>query len=323
MIVAQNGSGDFKTIQAAVDSIPKDNTTPVTIYVKAGTYKEKLHIETPFITLKGESAATTKITYDDYAEKHMPDGSEYGTFRSYSVFIGTHDITLEDLTLENSSGFGYEVGQALAVYADGDRICFKNCRLLGHQDTLFTGPLPPAPMKPGSFVGPRENAERINGRQYYENCYIEGEVDFIFGSATAFFYNCEIFSINKDEEVNGYLTAPSTPEGQDYGYVFENCQITSNCLPHTVYLGRPWRNFAKSVFINCHMGAHIKPEGWHNWNKTDADKQSFFAEYGSTGEGSSPDKRADFSHQLAALEAAKYSREAVLNGSDHWSPWLI
>lgn len=322
MIVAQDGSGDFKTIQSAINSIPKTNTAPITIFIKAGTYKEKLHLEVPFITLKGESAATTKITYNDYADKYLPDGSQYGTFRSYTAFFGAHDTTVEDLSIENSSGFGSEVGQALAVYADADRIFFKNCRLLGHQDTLFTGPLPPAPMKPGSFVGPRENAERINGRQYYENCYIEGEVDFIFGSATAFFYNCEIFSLNRNDEINGYITAPSTAEGQAYGYVFEKCHLTSDCEPHTVFLGRPWRNFAKSAFISCRIDAHIKSEGWHNWNKQDAETQSFFAEYGNTGEGADLSNRAAFSHSLNSEEAANYTRQAVLSGEDHWTPWL-
>ena len=321
MIVAQDGSGDFKTIQEAIDSIPKENLLPITIEIKAGVYKEKLHIEVPFLTLKGESAETTKITYDDYAKKYLPDGSQYGTFRSYTVFIGAHDTTLENLTFENSSGFGYDVGQALAVYADADRICFKNCHLLGHQDTLFTGPLPPAPIKPGSFVGPRENADRINGRQYYENCYIEGEIDFIFGSATAFFYNCEIFSLNRNEDVNGYVTAPSTAEGQKYGYVFEKCHLSSDCKAHSVYLGRPWRNFAQTVFINCIMDAHIKSEGWHNWGKADAEKQSFFAEYNSTGEGADAPNRVNFSHQLTDTQALTYSRSLVLAGEDQWQPW--
>lgn len=321
MFVAQDGSGDFKTIQDAINSISKDNTTPITIHIKAGVYYEKLHIEVPFVTLKGDSALTTKITYNDYARKCLPNGENYGTFRSYTAFIGAHDTIFEDLTFENSSGFGDQVGQALAVYADADRICFKNCHLLGHQDTLFTGPLPPAPIKPGSFVGPRENSERINGRQYYENCYIEGEVDFIFGSATAFFYNCEIFSHNRNQEVNGYVTAPSTAEGQKYGYVFEKCHLTSNCQPHTVYLGRPWRNFAKAVFINCTLEEHIKPEGWHNWNKEDAEKQSFFAEYSSLGNGADLVHRANFSHQLTDEEMAFYTRQMVLKGEDMWTPW--
>lgn len=321
IIVTQDGSGDFTTVQAAIDSIPENNCNPVTILIKPGTYKEKLHLEKPFITLKGEDAQTTKLTFDDYADKLFPNGDNYGTFRSYTLYIGTHDVTVEDLTLENSSGFGTDVGQALAVYADGDRLFFNRCRLLGHQDTLFTGPLPPSPIQPGSFKGPRENSKRINGRQYYQDCYIEGEVDFIFGSATAYFYGCEIFSINRDEEVNGFITAPSTPEGQKYGYVFENCHLTSNCPSETVYLGRPWRDYAKSVFINCEIDGHIKKEGWHNWNKALAEKVSFFAEYGNTGAGSQTTERAHFSHQLDEEAAKGYCREVVLGGEDHWKVW--
>lgn len=322
MIVAQDGSGDFKTLQAAIDSLPKNNQTPLTIYIKSGIYKEKLHIEVPFLTLKGENEATTKLTYDDYAEKAFASGQKYGTFRSYTLFIGTHDVHIENLTIENSSGEGSKVGQALAVYADGDRLCFKNCRLLGHQDTLFTGPLPPSPMIPGSFVGPREHAPRLNGRQYYENCYIEGEVDFIFGSATAFFYNCELYSIDCGKEINGYVTAPSTPEGQAYGYVFEQCKLTSNCPMHSVYLGRPWRNFAKSVFIHCELGAHIHEAGWHNWHKKEAETACYFGEYDNIGMGASLEKRASFSHYLTKDQLPYYSRQAVLCGTDQWMPWI-
>ena len=321
MIVAYDGSGDFKTIQEAIDSIQKENTSPITIHIKSGVYKEKLHIEVPFITLKGEDPTSTIITYNDYAEKYLSNGEQYGTFRSYTAFIGAPNSTFENLTFENSSGLGSVVGQALAVYADADRIFFKNCRLLGHQDTLFTGPLPPAPIQPGSFKGPRENNERITGRQYYEDCYIEGEVDFIFGSAAAYFYNCEIFSHNRNEEVNGYVTAPSTPEGQKYGYVFEKCRLTSNCAPQTVYLGRPWRNFAKTIFINCDIASHIKAEGWNDWNKEDAKTLSFFAEYHNTGIGADLSKRVSFSHILTDNQASDYTREAVLSGDDNWTPW--
>lgn len=321
IIVSHDEAGDFKTIQEAINSLPQDNITPVTILVKPGVYKEKLHLEVPFVTLKGEDAKATILTYDDYADKLHEDGKKYGTFRSYSFFIGSHDIHIENLTIENSSGFGDEVGQAIAVYADGDKISFKNCRLLGHQDTLFTGPLPPTPIQPGSFIGPRENAERIIGRQYYENCYIEGEIDFIFGSATAFFYNCEIFSLNRNQEVNGYVTAPSTDEGEAYGYVFKNCKLTSDCEKHTVYLGRPWRNFAKAVFIHCEIGEHIKEEGWHNWNKKDAEEQSFFAEAENTGASAALDKRAHFSHVIKTSDLKHYSRQAVLCGEDKWMPW--
>lgn len=321
MIVAQNGSGDFTTIGAALASLPNDLKSPVTITIKPGIYKEKLNIETPYITLIGEDPLTTIITYDDYAEKCFEDGSKYGTFNSYTVFVGGHDFTALNLTFENSSGSGTIVGQALALYVDADRATFKNCRFLGHQDTIFTGPLPPTPIIPGSFKGPRENAPRINGRQYFEDCFIKGDVDFIFGSSTAFFYQCEIFSNNRNEIVNGYITAPSTPEGQDYGYIFENCTLTSDAPAGTVYLGRPWRIYGKTIFVNCSMGEHIHPQGFHDWNKQDSHAVSFFAELGSTGPGSTQSGRAKWCHQISQDQSKYYTRQAVLSGHDKWTPW--
>lgn len=321
MIVSKNNEGDFHSIQAAIDSIPHSNTTFKTIFVKNGVYKEKIHITTPYIRLVGESAKETIITYDDYAYKLFPDGDSYGTFNSYTLFVGTSHFQAENICIENSSGKGEQVGQAIAAYVEGDRICFKNCRFIGYQDTLFTGPLPPAPILPGSFKGPREHAPRINGRQYYENCYIQGDIDFIFGSATAFFYQCTLFSNDLGKAVNGYITAPSTPEGQAYGYVFEGCSLTSSCPKHTVYLGRPWRHFAKSIFIHCDLGAHIMPCGWHNWDKPDSEQTTFFGEYDNRGEGYTPDDRVGWSHLLDKSQASYYSRQNVLKGDDDWQPW--
>lgn len=323
MIVALDGTGHYTCIQDAINSIPLNNTEVIEIFIKKGTYKEKLHIDKPFITLIGEGATDTIITYDDYANKLFPDGESYGTFNSYTAFIGAHDFTAKHLTFENSSGPGSKVGQALALYVDADRAYFTDCRFIGNQDTLFTGPLPPAPIIPGSFKGPRENAPLDNGRQYYERCFIQGDIDFIFGSATAFFYECELFSNNLSKEINGYITAPSTPEGQEYGYVFESCKLTSDCPNNTVYLGRPWRIFAKAVFINSYMGPHIIACGWHNWNKVESEASSYFAEFGNTGAGSTPSNRVPWCKLLSTSEASHYSRQKVLSGSDHWCPWTL
>lgn len=322
MIVSKDGLHDFTSIQEAIDSISASNQEEITIYIKKGVYKEKLFIEKPFIKLIGEGAEETIITYDDYALKCFPNGETYGTFNSYTAFIGGHDFTAEHLTFENSSGPGSKVGQAVAAYVDADRVCFRNCRFLGNQDTIFTGPLPPAPIIAGSFKGPREHAIRENGRQYYENCYIQGDIDFIFGSATAFFYNCEIFSNDIGREVNGYIVAPSTPEGQEYGYVFENCRLTSNCPAGSVYLGRPWRIFAQTAFIRCELGAHIAPSGWHNWNKFEAEDTTDFIECDNYGDGACTDQRADWTHRISASFATYYSREKVLGGLDGWRPFI-
>ena len=320
----------FPTIQAAVNSISDANTESVTIKLENGRYYEKLTIDKPYITLLGEDRDKTIITYDDYANMIMEDGSKRGTFRSYYVFVHTHDFTAENICFENSAGFGRLVGQALALYAEGDRLHFKNCKMLGSQDTIFTGPLPPTEKMVGGFTGPTQFEPRVNGRHYYENCYIRGDVDFIFGSATAFFENCEIFSKKTDDlppaapgekqKNYGYITAASTAEGQEFGYVFKNCRLTSDCPKESVYLGRPWRNFAKTVFVNCEIGEHIRAVGWHDWNKPEAHETILYAEYKSFGPGAPADTavRASFSKQLSDDEAGVYTKANVLGGNDNW-----
>lgn len=320
MRVAADGSGDFLTVQEAVDAVPENNSQKVTIHIKNGVYKQKLFINKPWICLIGESVDKTIITFDDYALKTLPEGESMGTFRSYSTFIGGDDFTAENIAFENSAGEGSVVGQAVATYVDADRVVFRNCRFLGNQDTLFTGPLPPKPMIANSFRGPREDAPRRVGRQYYEDCYIQGDVDFIFGSAIAVYHRCEIFSNDRNSGVNGYITAASTPEGQEYGYVFIDCKLVSDAAPQTVYLGRPWRNFAKTVFIDCWMGEHIKAEGWHNWNKTESEQTTLYAEFNSRGPGARMQERVPWAHILKAEEAWNYSIERVLAGSDGWNP---
>lgn len=307
--VAKDNSGDFNNIQNAIDSI---TTLPETIFIKKGIYEERIEVKKPFLTFIGEDADSTKITAGYYATMKMDDGTNRGTFRSYTALFNADNISIENLTIENSSGFGVDVGQALAVYAEGDMITFKNCKLLGHQDTLFTGPLPLQEKQVGGFVGPTEFAPRKNGRQVYENCYICGEVDFIFGSATAYFENCEIYALNRNQEINAFYTAPSTYEGQKYGYVFENCKFTGNCPPRTVMLSRPWRNDAKAVFLRCEMSEQITEVGYHDWNKPESHETCFYAEYKCTGDGYVPEKRASYIHQLTDAEALEYSKEKVL-----------
>ena len=318
----------FLTISDALNAIPEDNTEAITIQIAPGIYHEKLTINKPNITFigTGESNSDVVLTYDDYAFDLMPDGMKRGTFRSYSVFIDTHDITMRNLTIENASGDSITHGQALALYADGDRLFFENIRLLGHQDTLFTGPLPPKEKEPNGFIGPKQFAPRINGRQYYKDCYICGDIDFIFGSATAYFENCVIESLARftgedaytdgEPKVQGYITAASTAEGQDYGYVFSNCKlIHSGCPDASVYLGRPWREYAKTIFLNCDFGSHIHPERFHDWNKKDAHETIFYAEYHNSPAPTNP---APFVQLLTEDSANLYSRETVLGGADGW-----
>lgn len=336
-------SRSFSTIGEALASLPKcalapqsfpaakeDNITPVIIHIAPGIYEENLVVERPCVTFLGEDALSTVLTGRLGAYEMLEDGSRRGTFRTASVRINTHDFTAKNITFENCAGYGHTVGQALALYADGDRLLFEDCRLLSSQDTLFTAPLPPTAAKPGGFTGPGENKPRIMGRQLYRRCFLQGDVDFIFGSAIAYFEECTLFSQKPgdrkppespdDEVIYGYITAASTPEGSPFGYVFHSCRLLSDCPPRSVYLGRPWREFAKTVFLNCYMGPHIHPLGFQDWNKPH--EHFYYGEYASFGEGALPDKRAAFSHQLSAEEAEAYTLSHVLSGEDGWQPAL-
>ena len=313
------------------------DVTPVTIYIGAGTYREQLVIDRPKLAMVGEKltmlgendtnsqSAQTVLVYGLGAFEIMPDGEKRGTFRTASVRIDAPDFTARNIVFQNDAGFGRTVGQALALYVDADRCYFENCRFLGSQDTLFTAPLPLKEAKPGGFRGPGEFRPRVMGRHLYRDCFIQGDVDFIFGGATAWFENCEIFSkmpgdrkppeSPDNQQIYGYVTAASTFEEVKYGYVLHRCRLTGDCPPHTVYLGRPWREFAKTVFLECELGEHIHPLGWADWKK-DHD-HFFYAEYASTGAGANPAGRADFSHQLTGEQAAEYTIERVLDG---WNP---
>ena len=293
----------FTTLTEAIQALPSDEHEPVLIRIAPGEYYEKIELRRDNVTIEGtgNSADQTVLYYDDCARQDMPDGSKRGTFRSYSFFIDAGNITVKNLTIANTSGTEDKAWQAIALYADGNDLTFENVRLIGHQDTLFTGPLPPKELQPGGFIGPKQFDERINGKHHYKNCYICGNVDFIFGSATALFEDCEIESIARafdvqkkssaDKQsslkyieeipVQGYVTAPSTPEGQEYGYIFKGCSFVSkDCPPESVYLGRPWRDYAKAVFIDCTVGEHICREGFHDWDKAYARECSFFSCFG-------------------------------------------
>lgn len=293
-VVAHDGSGDFKTVQEAINAVPDFRKNRTTIFIKNGVYKEKLILAASKtnVSFIGEDVEKTVLTYDDYASKANIFGEEKGTTGSTSFYVFGDDFYAQNITFENSSG---PVGQAVAVRVDGDRVIFENCRFLGFQDTLY----------------PHGDASR----QYYKNCYIEGTVDFIFGWSTVVFDNCEIFC--KDR---GYVTAASTLEKTSYGFVFINCKITGDAPENSFYLGRPWRPYAQTVFIHCFLDKHIKPEGWHNWDKPDAETTSFYAEYQSKGPGANPDARVKWTHQLTDEEAKKYTIQEVLRGEDNWNP---
>lgn len=306
---------------------PPSDIPPAVIHIGRGVYREKLVITRPNLTLQGEGEKPEDVVliYGDGAYDDMPEGDKRGTFRTASVRIDAQDFTARNLTFQNDAGYGHTAGQALALYVDGDRNYFENCRFIGSQDTLFTAPLPLKEAKPGGFKGPGEFRPRILGRHCYKSCYIQGDVDFIFGSAVAWFEDCLIFSKKpgdrlppespEEEVIYGYVTAASTPEEERYGYVLKNCRLESDCPPGTVMLGRPWREFAKTVYLNCWLGPHIHPKGWDDWNKPHS--RFFYGEYLSRGPGAAPESRADFSRQLTEKEAAEYTMENVLKG---WKP---
>ncbi len=325
MIVAQNGSGDFRTVQAAIDAVPADHAEPLVIQIKNGIYREKIRIDKPLITLIGENAAGTVLTYDDAAKKLLPNGEPMNTFNSYSAYIGGLDFRAENITFANTAGDGRKVGQALALYADADRMVFRNCRFLGCQDTVFNGPLPKYPTPKGlNLIHPTLGLDETEYpgtlRQYFEDCYIEGDIDFIFGSAIVVFNRCEIVVNDRQEPVNGYITAGSQSTWLPYGHVFLDCRLTSRAAKHSVYLGRPWRDHAKAAFINCWMGEHIHPAGWHNWDQPHREQTVRYLEYRSHGPGANDAARVSWSKILTDPEATAYTAANILAGSDGWNP---
>ena len=290
-VVAKDGSGDFLSVQEAINAVPDfRKNVRTTILVKRGVYKEKIVIPASKINLSLIGEDGSVLSYDDYADKLNCFGEKTGTSGSASCYIYAPDFYAENLTFENTSG---PVGQAVACFVSADRAYFKHCRFLGWQDTLYT--------------------YGKGCRQYYEDCYIEGTVDFIFGWSTAVFNRCHIHSKTK-----GYVTAPSTDQGQKYGYVFYDCRLTADEGVTGVYLSRPWRPYAQAVFVRCDLGGHIMPAGWNNWGNVENEKTAFYAEYQSRGAGANPKARASFSHQLHNLEG--YTMEEVLAGTDGWNP---
>ncbi len=294
IVVSRDGTGEFRTISEAIEVCRAFMDYHKVIYVKRGTYKEKLIVPQWLtnIEILGEDRDATIITYDDHANIPNPaTGRGIGTFRTYTVKVEGNSITFRNITIENNSA---RLGQAVALHTEGDRLVFVNCRLLGHQDTVYTG---------------------VAGtRLLFRDCYIEGTTDFIFGPSTAWFENCEIHS-----RANSYITAASTPQDSPYGYVFSHCRLTADSNVTKVYLGRPWRDYGYTLFIGCEMGRHIRPEGWHHWQK-ERQNTARYMEYGNSGDGAATDRRAPWTRQLTKKEAAKITMEEVFSINDKWTP---
>ena len=296
IIVARDGTGEFRTIDEAIEVCRAFMDYHKVIFVKNGTYKEKLIIPSwvQNIEICGEDAEKTVITYDDHANIKRPEtGKPMGTFRTYTLKIQGNDITLKNITIENNSA---RLGQAVALHTEGDRLVFVGCRFIGHQDTVYTG--------------------MAGTRLYFKDCYICGTTDFIFGPSTAWFEGCTIESL-----INSYVTAASTPQDQAFGYVFNNCRLIASGEATKVYLGRPWRDYGYTLFMNCELGAHIRPEGWHHWEKH-REQTARYLEYNNRGAGYQPKQRVSWSRQLTKKEASAITLEKVFTKSNTWTPLL-
>lgn len=294
IFVARDGTGEFRTLSEAIEVCRAFMDYTKVIYVKKGLYKEKVVVPQWLtnIEIVGEDRDETIITYDDHANIKLPGTDRgMGTFRSYTMRVEGNGITFKNITIENNAA---QLGQAVALHTEGDRLTFINCRLLGNQDTIYTG--------------------TAGTRLYFKDCYIDGTTDFIFGPSTAWFENCTIHS-----KRNSYVTAASTPKDVKYGYVFNNCRLTADPGVTKVYLGRPWRDYGYTLFMNCELGAHIRPEGWHPWQKERMNTARYL-EYNNRGEGAKTDKRASWSRRLTKKEAAEVTPASVFTINDTWTP---
>ncbi|GGY14792.1 pectinesterase family protein [Pseudoduganella dura] len=305
IVVAPDGTGDHRTVQEAFAAVPDNSADRTVILVKPGIYdgQKILRKEKNKVTLQGEAADTTILTWHINTNEEQPAGTD-PRYKGTALVVLADDFRADRLTFRNTSG---DHGQALALRIDGDRAVVTNSRLLGWQDTVMLN----------------------NGRHYFRDSYIEGRVDFIYGSATAVFDRCEIRSKN-----GGYVTAASTPPERPYGFVFIDSRLTGDPAPWIdpagkiearppgalAFLGRPWRPYGSVTFVNTEMGAHIRPEGWDNWRKQDNEKTARYAEYNSRGEGAAPGKRVAWSRQLGDAEGRGLTVEKILGGADGWRP---
>lgn len=292
MIVAKDGSGNFTSLQAALDAIPSGNKNSVNVYIKKGVYHEVVVVDArkSNVHLIGEDTANTIITFNNHAGTLLPNGDTLNTWTCASFFVYGNDFHAENITFQNNAGFN--AGQAVALRVEGNRASFSNCRMLGFQDVLFLS---------GSGV-----------KHFFKNCYIEGTTDFIFGAATAVFKNCHIHS-----KKNSHVTAASTNSIIPYGFVFFDCTLTADTSIHKVSLGRPWSPTASVTYINCWLGNHIIPEGWNNWKNPSNESTARFSEYNSSGPGGVKDNRVKWSKQLNDEAAKQFTLKNIFG---NWNP---
>ena len=285
--VDAEGKGDFKTLTEAAAAL-KGGTEETLLKISPGEYRESIVFECSNLTVEGDSQDLVYICDSRYARMKDQNGNEIGTFNTAVIRTDGENIKIRNVTIENNAGVGFKIGQAVALYSDGNGFVCENCKIIAHQDTLFTAPFPETNRKGvNEGFGPKGDLPRVPTKQYFRNCYIEGDIDFIFGGASVLFEDCTIFSRdvitehrmkemiesadndwdgNKSSALRGYVCAPSTVADLKYGYLFLNCKFKSNCPSDTVYLGRPWREYGSAYFVDCVIGGHIKPELFSDWD---------------------------------------------------------
>jgi pectinesterase len=320
LVVGKESFCDYHNIQEAIDSLEREPPDQAdTLYILSGIYNETVRIYRSYLTIIG--IGLVEITMNRYAKERDEAGEEINTFATPTLFLGGTDLVLENLVITNSAGQGEHIGQAIAVYAHCDQTVFRDCTFKGHQDTLFTGPLPPAPRERGAFGGVPLREHHAQYHQLYQHCYIEGTIDFIFGSAAAYFDQCEIRSLRHYENNTGYITAASTPEGQPHGYIFKNCFLTAEPDIAPVFLGRPWREYAKTVFVGCQMGSHIHSLGWDNWNNVANELTVSYQEFGVKDAANVRKQRVPWADCFEEGEEV-LDKEFVFVGTDFWKQIL-
>ncbi|MDR1754910.1 MAG: pectin methylesterase [Eubacterium sp.] len=265
LYIKVGGNSEFQTIFSALEKI--DYSQKATLLLKKGVYNEKILCEKQDIEIIGESMDETIIEGAQGAHQTDECGETLGTFRTYTMFFIVERLTLKNLSIINSIGEGKKFGQGLACSIDARKAYCENVAFKGHQDTLFTGPLPEQEVLLGGFKGPLQFRERLLNHHYYKDCYIEGDIDFIFGGANALFENCDIVCLEQSNtRLGGYITASSALPGE-VGYLFYKCRVSSNCdKKHFYYLGRPWRENAATSFIDCDISDAIHPKMFAEWN---------------------------------------------------------
>lgn len=321
-IIAKDGSGDFTSIQAAIDALPGGGQAPAILLVRMDTYRERVIVNKDNVRIIGEARDRTVITHSACAKDPGPDGQEKGTFLSFTLLITGRNVEIENLTVLNEAGDGREVGQAVAVYAAGDRTAMRNCRLIAHQDTLFCGPVMPkveaeAAPRTGraECVGSVGDCPLTHSRLYFEDCFIQGDVDFIFGPYRAWFERCTLHMNAR----GGWYTAANTPEGQPFGFVFHACRLTGECADEKAYLGRPWRAFARTLFLRCVMDACVSPQGFADWDEKRR-VTDLCGEYGTEGARADQSARHPGQKRLTEAEASWATLRRVIGGWDGWQP---